>query len=156
MLSIKGGSELLVYGGNVGGGPLNGIWKYRVDKVSISSTFYKQLFCTHSLGMFFFWWKEIRAKAAHQMLVKLTQGFLDTIWKAAESQSWTCDHGCFWNWMSLIYLRSVSYCNLFFFPFHFSASTDFWFWNIEIPDTEGQFYKPFGAKRKCPGAPYLA
>ncbi len=34
MLAIKGGSELLLYGGNVGIGPLNGIWKYRVSKDS--------------------------------------------------------------------------------------------------------------------------
>jgi hypothetical protein len=34
MISIKGGSELLVYGGNVGGALLEGIWKYEVDKDS--------------------------------------------------------------------------------------------------------------------------
>ena len=53
MLSIKGGSELLVYGGTVGGGPLDGIWKYRVDKVSFLPTFYEQLLrqfpCTKKL-----------------------------------------------------------------------------------------------------------
>jgi hypothetical protein len=32
MLSIKGGSELLVYGGNFGGAPLAGIWRYQVGK----------------------------------------------------------------------------------------------------------------------------
>jgi hypothetical protein len=34
MISIKGGSELLVYGGHVGGAPLDDIWKYEVAKDS--------------------------------------------------------------------------------------------------------------------------
>jgi hypothetical protein len=34
MISIKGGSELLVYGGRVSSEPLDGIWKYEVAKDS--------------------------------------------------------------------------------------------------------------------------
>ena len=49
--------------------------------MTISPTFYKQLFytkvlraafCTDGLGLYFFWQKEIGAKAARKMLVKLT------------------------------------------------------------------------------------
>ena len=52
-------------------------------KVSISPTFYEQLFCTKvlntaflclQLGFVIFWPKKISAKAARKMLVKLTQG----------------------------------------------------------------------------------
>ena len=52
-------------------------------KVSISPTFYKQIFCTkvfvqllcaYNLGVYFFWQNEIGAKAPCKMLVKLTVG----------------------------------------------------------------------------------
>jgi hypothetical protein len=51
--------------------------------VSISEIFYEQLFCMKvfcaafmclQFGFLIFWQKDIGAKAAHKMMVKLTQG----------------------------------------------------------------------------------
>jgi hypothetical protein len=53
--------------------------------VSISPIFYEQLFCSKvfctafmclQLGFVIFWRKDLGAKAAHEMLVKLTLGLL--------------------------------------------------------------------------------
>ena len=57
--------------------------KDNVEQVSISLTFYEQLFCTKvfcaafmclHFGLEIFWLKELNAKAARKMLVKLTTG----------------------------------------------------------------------------------